>query len=296
WFPGAGFKRQAREWRKDANLAYNEAFAAMKARDDIPSGCMAKPLVEKMLDDPGDPVYAEHVLKATLSSMYIAGADTTVSTLETFFLAMTLTPEVLQEAQLSVDRICEGRLPDFSDYDALPWVHAIVKECLRWRPVVPMTPAHMVTKDDIYEGYHITKGSLVFANAWAILHDPDAYSDPEAFNPRRFLRPRPSIGGTGAENVELDPTVRDPAVAVFGFGRRICPGRHMAYESLWIAVASVIAAFDITKAVDAHGAVIEPSGEYTDWFLTAPKPFKCCIRPRSPAHAALVHAALERDG
>lgn len=42
----------------------------------------------------------------------------------------------------------------------------------------------------------------------------------------------------------------------------------MAYESLWVAVAAVIAAFDITKAVDAHGAVIEPSGEYTDGFLS----------------------------
>lgn len=97
---------------------------------------------------------------------------------------MTLYPEVLQEAQRSVDRVCEGRLPDFSDYDALPWVHAIVKECLRWRPVVPMSPspfsiqavcvltavqtdlAHMLTTDDIYEGYHIPKGSLVLANNW----------------------------------------------------------------------------------------------------------------------------------
>ncbi|EKM54971.1 uncharacterized protein PHACADRAFT_142788 [Phanerochaete carnosa HHB-10118-sp] len=297
WFPGAGFKRQAREWRKDVSLAFNAAFAAMKVCWLlIPSDCMVKPLVEKMLDGPGDPVYAEYVLKGTLSSMYIAGADTTVSILDTFFLAMTLHPDVLQEAQRSVDRICEGRLPNFSDYDALPWVHAIVKECLRWRPVSPMVFAHMLTKDDIYEGYHIPKGSLVLANAWAVLHDLEAYSDPEAFNPRRFLRPRPSIGGTGTENVELDPTVRDPMVAAFGFGRRICPGRHMAYESLWIAVASVVAAFDITKAVDAHGAVIEPSGEYTDGFLTAPKPFRCCIRPRSAAHAALVQAAPEQDG
>lgn len=102
----------------------------------------------------------------------------------------------------------------------------------------------------------------------AILHDPEAYSDPETFSPQRFLRPRPSADATDAANVELDPTVRNPMVAAFGFGRRICPGRHMAYESLWIAIASVVAAFNITKAVDAHGTVIEPSGEYTDDFLS----------------------------
>ncbi|EKM54951.1 uncharacterized protein PHACADRAFT_142748 [Phanerochaete carnosa HHB-10118-sp] len=297
WFPGAGFKRQGREWRKDVDVAFNAAFDAMKvgARDDIPSDCMARPLLEKMLGHE-DPAYAENVVKATLGSMYIGGADTTTSTLETFFLAMTLHPEALQEAQRSVDRVCEGRLPDFSDYDALPWIHAIVRECLRWRPVGPMNLAHTSTKDDIYEGYHIPKGSLVLANVWAILHDPEAYTDPEAFNPRRFLRPRPGADAADAEDVELDSTVRHPMVAAFGFGRRICPGRHMAYESLWIAVASVVAAFDITKAVDADGAIVEPSGEYTDGFLSAPMPFKCCIRPRSPTHAAMVQAALEQEG
>ncbi|EKM48184.1 uncharacterized protein PHACADRAFT_203138 [Phanerochaete carnosa HHB-10118-sp] len=227
--------------------------------------------------------------------MYIGGADTTTSTLETFFLAMTLHPEVLQEAQRSVDRVCEGRLPDFSDYDALPWVHAIVKECLRWRPVARMNLAHMVTKDDVYEGYHIPKGSIVLANIWAILHDPEVYTDPEAFNPRRFLRAGPGADAADAANVELDPTVRDPTVVTFGFGRRICPGKHMAYQSLWVAVASIVAAIDITKAVDEHGKIIEPSGEYTYGLISAPKPFKCCIRPRSAAHAALVQAALEQD-
>ena len=58
--------------------------------------------------------------------------------LETFFLAMTLYPEVQREAQQSIDRMCEGRIPDFSDYDALPFVHALVKECLRWRPALPL--------------------------------------------------------------------------------------------------------------------------------------------------------------
>ena len=72
----------------------------------------------------------------------------------------------------------------------------------------------------------------------AILHDPVAYPDPESFNPGRFLRSR--ADATDDLDVELDPDVRDPSVAAFGFGRRICPGRYMAYESLWFSIASLV--------------------------------------------------------
>lgn len=51
---------------------------------------------------------------------------------------MSLHPDIQREAQKSIDRVCEGRLPEFSDYNALPHVHAIVKECLRWRPALPL--------------------------------------------------------------------------------------------------------------------------------------------------------------
>ncbi|KAJ7121663.1 cytochrome P450 [Mycena epipterygia] len=42
-------------------------------------------------------------------------------------------------------------------------------------------------QDDIYRGYHIPVGSVIFANSWVIMHDPTAYPDPFEFNPARFL-------------------------------------------------------------------------------------------------------------
>ena len=83
------------------------------------------------------------------------------------------------------------------------------------------------------------------------MHDEENYPDPFSFRPERFLK-----------DGKIDPDVKDP-VAAFGFGRRICPGRHMARASVWIAVVSMLASFDITKAADKDGLVIEPSGEYT---------------------------------
>lgn len=85
-----------------------------------------------------------------------------------------------------------------------------------------------------------------------MLHDEDVYPDPFAFKPERFL----------TKDGKIDKTVRDPRHACFGFGRRICPGRYMAFSAVWIALASIIYCFDIKKAVDEDGNVIELDHEY----------------------------------
>jgi hypothetical protein len=65
---------------------------------------------------------------------------------------------------------------------------------------------------------------------------------------------------------KLNPAVKDPE-AVWGFGRRICPGRKLATSSLFITIASVLATFEISPAVDKNGRTIEPSGEYGSGML-----------------------------
>ena len=92
----------------------------------------------------------------------------------------------------------------------------------------------------------------------AILHDEKAYPNADAFEPRRFLN---------ADGTELRKDVLDPELAAFGFGRRKCPGRYLAMDSLWIAMAYLLACFDIEKPLDENGNTIEPSGEYTTGLL-----------------------------
>ena len=65
---------------------------------------------------------------------------------------------------------------------------------------------------------------------------------------------------------ELDPSAREPDAA-FGFGRRVCPGKYLAYETLWITVASVLAVFDIHRARDERGHERVPAGEYSYGFM-----------------------------
>lgn len=290
WLPWAGFKRQANIWRKEIEAFVDSPFLDIKTNQNLPVDCAAKFMFENIKPDSSSIEYVESVvIKGTLSTMYAAGSDTTVSMLDTFFLAMTLCPEIQREAQESIDRACEGRLPYFSDYDALPLVHAIVQECLRWRPALPLTVPHMNTKDDVYDGYWIPKGSMVFANIRAILHDPATYTEPEMFNPKRFLKKATGI----AADLELDLDVLDPGTVTFGFGRRACPGRWMVYESMWLVIASVLATFDITPTSDERGRPVLPEGKYTNSFISGPEEFACAITPRSSHHERLVLSASD---
>lgn len=87
----------------------------------------------------------------------------------------------------------------------------------------------------------------------AILHDESRYVNADAFNPDRFL----TAEGT------LDPHVPNPEEFAFGFGRRICPGRYLSISSVWLAIASILATFELLMPTDESGKKVEPEVEYT---------------------------------
>ncbi|KAJ7495372.1 cytochrome P450 [Mycena latifolia] len=277
WFPGAGFKRQAKEWRKVLHSTLDAPFAETKRL--MESGTAPRSFTADHLNGikDEDVYYDEKHIKATAAIMFAAGADTTVSSLATFVLTMLANPDAQRRAQAEIDSVTGGKyLPDFDDEASLPYVSAIVKEVLRWRNVTPFGVPHRLTADDEYRGYRLPAGSMIIGNTWAILHDKAMYPDPYEFKPERFL-----LDG------KPNPAVRDPDAA-FGFGRRVCPGRHLATSSIWITVVSILATFDIQKPVDEKGNVLEPTYEFGSAIVSTPLPFKCSITPRSEAALALI--------
>ncbi|THU76246.1 cytochrome P450 [Dendrothele bispora CBS 962.96] len=119
----------------------------------------------------------------------MAAHETTTTTLMWFILAMVLYPEVQKRAQGELDGVVgQSRLPSFTDAKHLPYIQAILKEVLRWRPALPFGLPHAINEDDYYNGYYIPKGSICFANSWSINHDPSIYSsDADEFRPERHL-------------------------------------------------------------------------------------------------------------
>jgi cytochrome P450 len=85
----------------------------------------------------------------------------------TFFLAMLKYPEIQAKAQAELDRVINpGQLPTLMDQDVLPYVTAVVMEALRWKPVAPLGVPHVITTEDVYQGYSIPAGSMVMPNIW----------------------------------------------------------------------------------------------------------------------------------
>ncbi|KAF7372980.1 Cytochrome P450 [Mycena sanguinolenta] len=280
WIPGAEFKRKAMEWKKIGQELLQLPFTETK--QNIATGTARTSFTStnlRFLEDLTGIELEEHeaVVKATAANMYLGGADTTVSAMGTFILAMLLNPEVQKKAQAEIDSVVgPGQLPGFADRPTLPYVSAIVKEVLRWRNVTPLAFPHRVAVDDEYQGYRIPANSIVIGNAWVILHDDAIYPDPHSFKPERFLL----SGG------KLNPAIRDPETVAFG----ICPGRHMAVASLWIVVASILSTFNIDKAIGEDGREIEPTHEVSPGMISTLLPFKCSITPRSPQAVEVIQA------
>lgn len=72
---------------------------------------------------------------------------------------MAMHPEVQKKAQREIDTVTGGdRLATLEDLRSLPYIEAIFREILRWRPVTPLGVAHCTYAEDVYEGHYIPKG------------------------------------------------------------------------------------------------------------------------------------------
>ncbi|OCH88918.1 cytochrome P450 [Obba rivulosa] len=126
--------------------------------------------------------------KTTSSAAHQLSCIPIVSTIESFFLFMSLYPEIQCYMQEELDRVVgPNRLPDFDDRLQLLYVEAIIREIYRWNPVAPLALPLKLIADDVHEGYFLSAGSVIFANTWGILHNPDVYLEPVEFKPERFL-------------------------------------------------------------------------------------------------------------
>ena len=80
---------------------------------------------------------------------------------------MALHPHVMKKAQEELDRVVGNeRLPEFSDWENLPYISALLKELLRWACPTPFGVPRRVTEDDVYKGYRIPAGATVIENIW----------------------------------------------------------------------------------------------------------------------------------
>ncbi|KAH7247143.1 hypothetical protein NW759_007910 [Fusarium solani] len=244
---------------------------------------------EFYLNDPKSKGIDDLLAAYTCGGLVEAGSETTATTINNWTLAMALYPEVMKKGQEELDRVVgTDRMPQWEDEADLPYIRAMIKETLRWRPVNKFGMYHASTEDDWYDGHFIPKNSVVVLNWWAIQRDPSRYTDPDTYEPARYL----NSPLTAAEYMNSqDPYDRDHFS--YGAGRRACPGVHLAEKSLFIVISRTLWAFNIEKKKRADGSTVEPSTTMMAGFLSVPEPFDCSITCRSDKHRHIIEKEFE---
>jgi cytochrome P450 len=159
----------AKAWERRRARTERKFFATMQdqVENDIRDKTAPSSWMQLFLDNRSKWGFKYDLEGAYVVGMHgIAGALTVAAPMQTFCLAMLHYPKYLPMLQEELDRVCGNRLPVSEDRPNLPFLRAVIRECLRWRPPVPTGIPHSLTQDDEYNGYHIPKGSVIHPLEW----------------------------------------------------------------------------------------------------------------------------------
>ncbi|KAI3956385.1 hypothetical protein MKW92_032032 [Papaver armeniacum] len=234
-----------------------------------------------VLDEEKDDLFfgytRDTVIKATCLQLIVAASDTTSVAL-TWAMSLVLTNhDVLRKAQDELDtKVGKERNVEGHDIEHLVYLHAIVKETLRLYPPGPLSVPHEAMEDCIVGGYKVRAGTRLLVNLWKLQRDPRVWSNPSDFKPERFL-PQQN-GGFGDETANLDFRGQHFEYTPFGSGRRVCPGIDFFLQTIHMALARLLHAFDF----DTDGGLVINLEEGPG--LTMPKvtPLEVNLTPRLP--------------
>ncbi|CAM8958180.1 unnamed protein product [Rhodiola kirilowii] len=186
-----------------------------------------------LMQDSNDDLTRDDIIHLLLD-LFVAGTDTTSSTLEWAMTEVLRNPEILTKAKSELERVTnKGKPIQDEEVELLPYLQAIINETLRLHPPTPLLLPRKNFEPVELNGYTIPKGAQVVVNAWAIGRDPGAWENPERFEPERFLG-LSNVSFVGG-NFELIP---------FGGGRRICPGLSLAVKMLQLMLGSLVNCFE----------------------------------------------------
>ena len=165
--------------------------------------------------------FSDFEISQTIFTFLFASQDATSSASTWLFQLMADRPEVLDRvrAENLAARNGDKNVRFSMDLlENLPYTRAVVKETLRYRPPVIFVPYLVKKAFPVTDSYTVPKGSMVIPSCWPALHDPEAYPNPDYFDPDRWI--------TG------DAESQTKNWLVFGTGPHYCLGQTYAQLNL----------------------------------------------------------------
>ncbi|XP_052211435.1 cytochrome P450 CYP82D47-like isoform X2 [Diospyros lotus] len=177
------------------------------------------------------------IIKSTLQILVMTGSESTAETLIWALSLLLNNRHALQAAQAELDvQVGRDRWVQESDITNLNYLQAVVKETLRLYPPGPLSGPRQALEDCQVGGYHVQKGTRLIVNLWKIQRDARIWSNPDEFQPERFLSNHANIGFRG-QQFEYIP---------FSSGRRMCPGVTFGLQVVHLVLARLLHGFSMT--------------------------------------------------
>jgi len=174
-----------------------------------------------------DQVFNTEELINCIWDFFLAGTETSSTTLKWAVLYLTLHPEVQQRCREEIQEVVgEGRLA-VAHLPSLPYLQATIAEVQRMSRVAPLTLPHYTTAPTTADSFTFPPNSMFFANLSFIMNDPKHFKDPHVFRPERFLSSEGRY-------------VKDDRVMPFSVGKRYCMGDQLARSEVFLFLGSLL--------------------------------------------------------
>ncbi|NXU51175.1 CP2J2 protein, partial [Turnix velox] len=208
--------------------------------------------------------YDEENLIQTIFDLFLAGTETTATTLRWALLYMVIYPDIQEKVQKELDTVLGfSHLICYEDRKKLPYTNAVVHEIQRYSNIILIALPRQSMKDTELLGFRVPKNTIVLSNIDSVLSDPGKWETPDQFNPGHFLDKDGKF-------------VNKEAFLPFSIGQRVCMGELLARMELFVIFSTLLQAFTFTLPE----GVKEVNTKIVFGSTMKPHPYQLCAIPR----------------